>query len=232
MDMQREPVVIIGAGGHAKEVIDIIRTQGLYGIVGCLDQAESCGRSILGVKIIGNDSLLAELFRSGIKNAFVAIGDNRIRAEKARQLQNLGFCLINALSPYAYIADTVSLQAGIVVMPGAVVNVDCCIMANAIVNTKVSLAHDCILGAFSHIGPGSTLAGNVQVGEGAFIGTGTSIIPRINVGNWSVTGAGAVIVADIPESTLVIGVPGKVVRNLITQGECHENTGITTKACW
>ncbi len=212
MDPQREPLIIIGAGGHAKVVIDIIRTQKRYDVIGCLDQAESVGRYVAGVRIIGEDSMLERLIRSGVKKAFVAIGDNTKRAELARLVQNQGLCLINALSPYAYVSDDAKLYDGVAVMPGAVVNAGSCIMGNVIINTKASIDHDCLIGACSHVGPGCTLAGNVHVGEGAFLGTGTSVIPRVNIGNWCVTGAGSVIIADIPDNTLVFGVPGKVVR--------------------
>jgi len=214
MVLRREPVVIIGAGGHAKVIIDIIKTQNSYDIVGCLDEAPGNGREVAGVKIIGADVMLPKLRKNGIDKIFVAIGDNKKRAELAKQAQNLGFRLINAISPYAYIADTVELHDGLAVMPGAVVNAGSRIMDNAIVNTKASVDHDCVVGSCCHVGPGCTLAGNVRLGEGVFLGAGTAVIPGVSVGSWSVTGAGAAIVADIPANALAVGVPGKVIKML------------------
>ncbi|VBB08530.1 Hypothetical protein LUCI_3808 [Lucifera butyrica] len=213
MELQREPVVILGAGGHAKVIIDIIRAQDLYDIIGCLDQAKNSGHCVAGVKIIGEDCMLEEIAKSGVNKAFVAIGDNRRRAELAHRVRRLGFVLINVISPHAYISAAAMLDDGVAVMPGAIVNAGSRILSNVIINTKASIDHDCVLESNCHIGPGCTLAGNVQVGEGTFLGTGTSVIPRVRIGCWSITGAGAVIVANIPDNALAVGVPGRVVKN-------------------
>lgn len=214
MRRQREPVVIIGAGGHAKVVIDIIRQQKLYDIIGCLDQAYSAGSFVSGVQIIGEDSMLAEIRNNGIHNVFIAIGENRKRDALARLATRLGFRLINAVSPRAYVSDTASLADGIAVMPGAIVNAGSRIMSNVIINTNASVDHDCVVEANCHIGPGCILAGNVYIGEGAFIGIGTKIIPQVSVGKWSITGAGSVVVSNIPDNTLAVGVPAKAVKSV------------------
>jgi acetyltransferase EpsM len=85
---------------------------------------------------------------------------------------------------------------------------------NCIINTNASVDHHCIIEDFVHIAPSSTLCGNVKVGEGSHVGAGSTIIQNIRIGKWCVIGAGAVITKDIPDYSLVVGVPGKIIKSL------------------
>ncbi len=73
------PTILLGAGGHAKVVIEILRETHRYRPVGCLGQPPEGCHDLLGVPVLGNDDLLGDLHRQGIEHAFVAIGDNRLR---------------------------------------------------------------------------------------------------------------------------------------------------------
>ena len=207
--MSRKGVVLLGAGGHAKVIVDILRDSGLYDVIGCL-AASSTGKEVAGVKVIGDDSDLPRLYAEGLKDAFIAIGDNARRAEMMQFVTKMGFKLINAISPYSHISPSVHLGQGIAVMPGVVINVDTVIGDNAIINTGATIDHDCVIGAHCHIGPGTNIAGNVKIGSGSFLGIGCRVIPKINIGEWTVIGAGAVVVNDIPSSITAIGVPAKI----------------------
>jgi UDP-perosamine 4-acetyltransferase len=205
----RPRTVVIGAGGHAKVVIDILLDSSDVELVGCVS-AEATAASLLGVPILGGDEVLPRVLAEGIRHAFVAIGENKVRAKLQRRAEASGFLLINAISRHAVLSDRVTLGTGIVIMPGAVVNVDTVVGDGAIINTRASVDHDGNIGAFAHIGPGATLAGNVTVGEGAFLGAGTTVIPRRSIGAWTTAGAGAVIVRDLPDGVVAIGVPARV----------------------
>jgi UDP-perosamine 4-acetyltransferase len=205
----RPRVVVIGAGGHAKVVLDILIDRGDVDLAGCVT-AESHAAALLGVPILGSDDVLPGVLAGGVTHAFVAIGENRVRATLQRRVVTLGFSLVNAISRHAVLSARVTLGSGIVIMPGAVINVDTVIGDGAIVNTAASVDHDGQIGAFAHIGPGSTLAGNVTVGEGAFLGAGTTVIPRRTIGAWTTAGAGAVIVRDLPDGVIAVGVPARI----------------------
>lgn len=205
----RPRTVVIGAGGHAKVVLDILLARRDVDLVGCVT-AETGATTLLDVPILGGDEVLPRVLADGVTHAFVAIGENRVRARLQRRVQDSGFLLINAISRHAVLSDRVTLGTGIVVMPGAVINVDTVVGDGAIINTGASVDHDGNIGAFAHIGPGSTLAGNVTVGEGAFLGAGTTVIPRRSIGAWTTAGAGAVIVNDLPEGVIAVGVPARV----------------------
>jgi UDP-perosamine 4-acetyltransferase len=207
----RDKLVIIGSGGHAKVVIDILRNADGFSLIGCTDPSND-RMTVMGLPVLGDDSVLERLHKEGVKHAFVALGDNRLRQERADHALSLGFELVNAVSGWSCIAPSVKLGRDIAVMPGAVVNADSVVGDNVIINTGVTVDHDCVLGSGVHLAPGCNLAGNVTVGRNAFLGTGCKVIPKISIGEGSTIGAGSVVIRDIPDNSVAYGVPAKVVR--------------------
>lgn len=204
-------VAVIGAGGHAKVVIDILSADQEIEIVGLIDRRDAAA-GIRGYKRLGDDDLLPDLLRHDVRYAFCAVGDNDLRKRLAERASALGFQFVNAISPYAIVSETASLGQGVALMPGCVVNADACIGDHAIVNTGASVDHDCKIGAYTHLAPGCRLAGTVTTGEGAFLGVGAAAVDRTTVGAWSVVGAGAVVVRDVPDGCLAVGVPARVAK--------------------
>jgi UDP-perosamine 4-acetyltransferase len=187
-------------------VIDILDHAGDVEVVGftCMD---GCAEALCGYPCIGNDAVLNELFLSGVRSAFVAIGENSRRKTCLDSLRAHGFNLINAISKDAAISRYASLGSGIAVMPGAVINAGARLEDGVIINTNACVDHDCIIGSCVHVGPGTIVTGCVRVGEGSFLGAGSSIIPGITVGSWTVIGAGAAVVNDLPDHVVAVGVP-------------------------
>ncbi|CAM2938886.1 acetyltransferase [Paenibacillus sediminis] len=212
--MHRNKVVIIGGGGHAKVVIDVIQSADTYELVGFTSHSDQ-ESNLSGIPYLGDDSILPTLLEEGVQYFFVATGNNRLRKKLFYQLIELGFTPINAISPFARISPFAKLGRGIVVMPGAVINAYAVIEDNVIINTLSGIDHDCLIKPHAHIAPGASLAGCVNVGEGAFVGMKSSVIPEISIGEWSVVGAGAAVISDVPSYVTVVGVPAKkiIVRN-------------------
>lgn len=209
MKKKREKIIIIGAGGHAKVIIDIFMTSSDYQIAGLIDP-HHIGKKILGVPVIGDDSDLETIYGKGIKTVFVAIGDNQKREKIVNYAKKIGFSLANAISCHSCISSTVNLGAGIAIMAGVVINPDSYIGDNAIINTGCTVDHDCVVSKNVHIAPGCSIAGNVKIGEGSLIGIGTKIIPNISIGSSTIIGAGSVILDDIPGGCTAFGIPAKV----------------------
>lgn len=203
-------VVIAGAGGHCKVVLDIILDSREYQPIGLLDVYE--GKELLGVPIIGTDERLEELFSSGVRYAFAAVGNNRIRERIARKMEAVGYQLITPVSRYAVVSSFARIGAGTVVMPGAVVNACAHVGRGCILNTNCSVDHDCEVGDFVHIAPGCAISGTVTIGHGSFIGTGARIIDGITIGKDVMLGAGAAAVTDLPDHCTAVGVPAKVIK--------------------
>ena len=201
-------VVIVGGGGHAKVVIESLRAAGKT--VAAVIDVDSTPRNVAGVPVIGDDSALPGLRDQGLDEAFVAIGDNRLRARLAQGLIEQGFALVNAIHPSAVISPSARLGHGVAVMAGAVINAEVQIGDLAIINTGAVIDHDCHLGAACHLGPASALAGGVSLGARSFLGVGTRVIPNMTIGADVVVGAGAVVVRDLPDAVVAFGVPAKI----------------------
>jgi UDP-perosamine 4-acetyltransferase len=202
------PVVVIGAGGHAKVVIELIRAQGRYDVVGCTDR-EPKQKDVLGAPILGSDDVLPDLHAQGIRHCFIALGDNALRRKVAARVTSLGFELVNAISPNAVVSPTARLGRGVAVMAGAVINADARVGDLAIVNTRAAVDHDCQIGEAAHVAPRAVLAGGVRVGPLAFVGAGATIVPGVSVGESTVIGAGATVISSIGPNIVAVGVPAK-----------------------
>jgi UDP-perosamine 4-acetyltransferase len=199
-------VVVLGAGGHAKVVIEILEGIPGLSVHGCTS-AEPGALPVLGYPVLGADDILPGLFNSGVRHAFVAVGDNRARLRAMREVTSLGFTLVQAVSPRAIVSARIRIGLGVAIMPGAVVNPDSELGDGAIVNTGATVDHDCRVGECAHIAPGVNLAGNVTIGTGAFVGIGSRVIPGRSIGEWAVVGAGTVVIRDVPPGVTVAGVP-------------------------
>lgn len=208
------PTVGVGAGGHAKVVIDILRQDGRYEVVALVDPVR-VGQSLAGIPIIGGDEQLPQIYAQGVTAAFIgvgSVGDNTLRRRLYEQALAMGFSLVNAIHPRAIVAPSVACGSGVAIMAGAILNPDTVLGPNVIVNTGAIVDHDCHIGAHSHISPGAVLAGGVRTGIGAHIGVGATVRQGIVVGDGAVVGAGAVVVRDVPPRVVVIGVPARRLR--------------------
>ena len=206
-------LVIIGAGGHGKVVLDILRAAGRYEAVGFVDADPAlAGREVNGLPVLGSANMLPKLGQQKIRRAIVAIGDNRARLQYAQLLRGQGFELVNAVHPSAFVSPTARLGVNVVVAPLAAVITDATVGDSAIINTGASVDHEGEVAEGAHVGPGARLAGRVRVGVGAFVGIGATVIQCLSVGRYAMVGAGAVVIADVPEYATVVGVPARVVR--------------------
>ena len=210
--IKKADIILMGAGGHAKVIIEILHQQNLK-IAYCLGSTDSPD-TCLGIPVLqGNDDdLLVELSTQGYHKIFIAIGSNQIRLALAEKAKKYGFEIINAISSYAVISPSAKLGVGIAIMAGVVINADATIRDLVIINTGASIDHDCILDKAVHIGPQCGLAGNVKVGSESFLGIGTKVIPGILIGHSVISGAGTVIVKNIENAAACVGVPAKITK--------------------
>ncbi len=198
---KRPAVVLIGASGHAKVVIDVIEHDGRYRIAHLLDDNRTLhGKPFFGYKVAGaTESILAMPEKRGA------------RARIAAWLRAKGFRFASAIHPDARIGRGAAVGAGTVVMAGAIVNSDAVIGENVIVNTAATIDHDCVIGDGAHIAPGVRLCGGVRVGAGSFIGAGSVLIPGIRVGANVVIGAGSTLLDHVSDNVRAAGSPARIV---------------------
>ncbi len=215
-------VVIVGAGGHGRVVLDILRESGEHVPKGFIDADASLARTeVAGLPVLGTVNLLEKLARQDIRGAVVAIGDNRIRVRYAELVRQSGLELVNAVHPRAVISGSARVGGNTVIAAGAVVGTEAVIGESVIVNTSAVVDHECRVGSGVHLCPGVLLAGRVVVEEGAFVGMGAKVLPCLRVGAGSVVGAGAVVLGDVEAGATVVGVPGRVIkRGVEGRAEC------------
>lgn len=201
-------LLIIGAGGHAKVVIDVVRAAG-FEAVASLDPA-AVGSHCNGVPVLGSDALAPELFAGGTRGAAVAIGDNRLRCRIAEQLRDIGFTFPTLIHPTANVSKSAKIGIGTILMPNAIVNADASIGDFVVINSGAIVEHDCVLGRGAHVAPGTCLGGNVTVGAYALMGIGSTARPGSKIGDNAVVGAGSTVIANIPADCTATGSPARV----------------------
>ena len=209
--MNERALIIIGAGGFAKEVAWTVARMNAqapcYKLVGlCDDAAELQQGTWCGVPLLGTmEKAVKRLTAEGIQPWFhCAIGDNvRRKAAVARALQ-AGWKPASVIDPSALIAPQVVLGEGVYIGIGCVVSADVKIGAYALLNFQVTVGHDAILGAYIQVCPGVRISGWCEIGEGALLGSNAVIVQKRNMGAWSVLGAGTVAFRHIAEKETLV----------------------------
>lgn len=205
-------VVIIGAGGHGREVAEILRTQAETDLIGFVDDnREISGKEFDGVRVLGDWSWFEGVDRAEIAVVF-AVGSPESCRRLTQRAESLGLGIASAVSPLAHVSQFAKVGLGVTVFPRAVINTGAGIESYVILNVAVTVSHDTKIGRYSNINPGAHLAGNVTVGEGCYIGMGANVIQGRTIGAWSVIGAGAVVTRDVPACVVAAGVPAKIVK--------------------
>ena len=209
-------IVVFGASGHARVVLDIIRRQGIYEVAGLLDNYKPVGTACGGQQVVGGIEDLPDLAsRHDGLCCLVAIGDNWTRARIVNRIRE--YCpelkFANAIHPSAQVAQDSSIGQGSVIMAGAVVNSGANVGPFCIVNTSSSLDHDSTMEEFSSLGPAAVTGGSIYLGAYSNIGIGATVVQYLVIGRHSIVGAGAVVMKSVPDEVVVYGTPARIIRS-------------------
>ena len=201
-------VVIIGNGGHAKVIKDIIsRKKGIV-LYAMLD--DSITHKYESDNIIYdslnnlNDYLHAKLI--------IAIGNNKVREKIVKRFNLHDYNFLSIIDGSAIISLSAKIAVGTVVMPNAIINSNAIIGKHSIINSGAIVEHDNEIGDYTHISPGAVLSGTVTVGEFTHIGSGSVVIPNINIGARCIIGAGSVVIKDIESNVTAVGNPARIIK--------------------
>jgi acetyltransferase EpsM len=209
MGQNKRRVIVWGAGGHGKVVVDALLACDCWEVMGIIDDDErKVGQSILGIPVVGSGKGIAKLVDElKVGMVAIAIGDNYVRDLKFREARKMGLRPANVIHPSVHMSRFVELGEGVTILAGATINPGTTIEDNVCVNTAASIDHDNYLERSCHVFPNATLAGGVRVGAFAYIGSGAVVTPNVVIHQYSYVGAGAVAVQDVPEGVIVAGIP-------------------------
>ena len=213
--MAKKKIILIGGGGHCKVVISILKKLDKFEIAGIVDNYKS-ESFISGIKIVGTDDDLKNIYKSGIHNALITVGsikDNTKRYRLFNMAREIGYKFPVIISPEAIVDKNVKIDEGTVIMPGSIINVDSSIGKNCIINTGAIIEHDCAIEDHCHIAPGVHISGAVNIGRLSFIGISATIIQGIKIGKNVTVGAGSVVIKDIFDNVITVGNPAKIISN-------------------
>lgn len=199
----RNHMYLYGASGHGKVIAEI---------------AEECSIKInafidvdLSKTKLLDYHVVHKVMNEDI-DVVISIGNNAVRRNIVASHHNFNY--LKLFHPKASISKRVTIGVGTVVMAGATINSQVEIGKHCIINTNSSVDHDCFLEDFVHISPNVSLAGDVSVGVGSHIGIGACVVQGIKIGKWCTIGAGAVIIKDVPDGSVVVGNPGKIIKTI------------------
>jgi sugar O-acyltransferase (sialic acid O-acetyltransferase NeuD family) len=205
------PIIGYGAGGHARSLLEAIRSAGAFEAVALVDDdPDRAGTEMLGVPVVADAP--ASFRERGVEHAFVGVGgvgDRETRTHVFARLLEAGFALPPVVHATAAVSPWAELGRGAQVLALAVVNAGAVLRDGAIVNTGAIVEHDCVVGTAAHLGPRATLGGDVTVGDGAHVGMGAVVVEGVRLGDGAFVAAGAVVTKDVPDGTRVGGVPSR-----------------------
>lgn len=206
--MFRKPIVMIGNGGHAGVLTEILLNQN-YNIIGYTAPQKEINR--FNIPYLGIDEVIQRFSPEDIHLVLGIgqIGVDSIRLTLFKYFKDKGYFFESIIHKSAIISSSAILGEGVQIMAGVIIQPFVKIADNTLVNTRASIDHDCEIGPNCHLAPGTVFSGKVFVGENSHIGTAATVIENIKIGSRVLIGAGSVVVNDILDNSKVLGVPAR-----------------------
>jgi acetyltransferase EpsM len=199
-------LVIYGAGGHGKALLELVRSLNMYRVLGFLDDGVGDDTTVMGLPVLGGGEFLPELYAQGVRlaiNAVGGIGNLAVRVKVFQRIVDAGFSCPAVVHPTAFVEASAELAPGVQVFPHAYIGSEARVGFGSIVNTGAIVSHDCVLGHYVNISPGAILAGEVEVGEGALVGMGVTVNLAASIGAGARVGNSSTVKADLPAKGVV-----------------------------
>jgi len=212
--MKKQPIILIGGGGHCISCIDVIEETGLYEIIGILDQPEKKGSNVLGYPIIGTDDDIPDLIAK-CPDFHITVGQiksSHVRKSIFEKIKNNGGHLPVIISPTAHVSSHATIEEGSIIMHQALVNASASIGKACIINSKALIEHEAKVGDFCHISTAACINGQVNIGASCFIGSNTVVGNNITIIDNSIVAAGSQVLKSLARPGIYIGNPLRKIR--------------------
>jgi len=208
-------IIVIGASGHSKVIVDILEKSGKWNILGYIDSFKT-ESTFFGYPILGTEKDISAISKEKtIFGGVISIGDNWTRFQMMEKIKENSpdFKFISAIHPNAILGRGVKVGNGSVIMAGAILNPDSEIGMHSIINTSSIIEHDSKVGDFSTISPNVAIGGNVKVGNFSTIGISATLKHGVEIEDDVVIGANSVVLNNIKKNSMAYGIPAKIIRN-------------------
>ncbi|NUY80898.1 acetyltransferase [Flavobacterium sp. MAH-1] len=211
-------MLIIGAKGFAKEVLEVVYQENPQAELFFYDDVTPDMPEKLYDRypILRSEQQAEDYFASSGTKAFtIGIGDPKLRFRLYKKFTAMGGRFTSTISPLAQIGHFDNhIGDGCNIMTGTILTNSITLGEGCLINLSCTIGHDCVIGKFAEFSPDVNISGNCTIGDFVTIGTNAVVLPKIKVGRNVIIGAGSVVTKDVPDNSLVVGVPGKVVREL------------------
>jgi sugar O-acyltransferase (sialic acid O-acetyltransferase NeuD family) len=208
-------LIILGAGGHAREVAWTAKRSGEYLLVAFYSEPRwtMSGQKIMGVPIISDLEYFTKQCSEEQPVFLVSGVGNRNLSERWMREYERDYKFATIVDPSACVHNIEETGAGTVIMANSIVSIEAVIEKNVLIHYGSIITHNCSLEEGVFIGPGCRLGGNVCIGRYGYLGAGVTVRPNVHIGTGAIIGAGAAVISNIPESSVAYGVPAKCVIN-------------------
>jgi sugar O-acyltransferase (sialic acid O-acetyltransferase NeuD family) len=201
--LSKTPILLLGAGGHARACIDVIEQEGTFAVAGLVGLPEEVGTRVLGYPVLGSDADVSRLLIE-YGHALVTIGQIKTCEPRMRLfglVERAGCAPAVIVSPRAYVSAHARVGAGTIVMHGAIVNASATVGRNCIINSQALIEHDASVADHCHVATAAAINSGVRVGAGTFVGSNSSVRQGAVIGEGSVIGMGQRVLAGCEAGT-------------------------------
>lgn len=209
-----EKIIVLGAGGYAEQLLWVVSRIESKEIVGFLDETISEDKKISGIPVKSSLERFGNVLDYKDIRLICAVGNIDLREKWVSRYKD-DFNFTSIIDPTAIIADDVHIGNNVIILGQTVLSSKAHVADHTNINWFCLITHHTIIGRFTNISSGVRLTGHASIGDYCDIGTNVTIIPYKKVGNHSIIGAGAVIINDIPEYSVAVGIPAKVIKKNI-----------------
>lgn len=202
-------IVLLGAGGHCKSVLDALLRANEYQEIVITDPEISPGEKIMGCTVVGSDDELPRLYEDGFRYAFVTVGsitNCNLRIKLVNLSKGIGFSFPTIIDPSSIVSEFSNVKQGTFIAKNSVVNSGAVIGEHCIINTGAIVEHDCEVGDYCHISVGTILCGRCKIGRESFIGAGSTIIQDRRIGKKAIIGANSTVLTDVEDQMKCYGI--------------------------
>lgn len=208
-----QKLIIIGAGGHGKEVAwsvaEINAREPRFELLGFCDDGLAPGTVVLGLPVLGPVEAVAAVRGSEI-GYICAVGKNKVRPRLVERAAAAGWRPVSVVNPSAVVSPDAEIGPGTFLAPGTYVGPHASVGAHCIVNFHASIGHDAVMGEHVQVCPGARVSGNVRLGTGVFLGSNAAVSPGVTMGDWSKLSACSFAAVPVPPGVTALGIPARI----------------------